>query len=183
MDCRAAQCNEEIAVDEVNAMAEPMLGANEMLAWLEHNSTKWKMLLEAHPEVLRIPCSVAEVATAGGLLQHIVAVELRYAERLADLPATDYAAIAFDSPGAIYATHDRAMKLLREQIERDVDWNERIEFPTRSVGKVRASRKAVLFHSMLHSIRHYAQLATLTRESGIKPDWPMDYLPMDMERL
>jgi uncharacterized damage-inducible protein DinB len=164
-------------------MAEPVLTANEMLAWLEHSSTKWKSLLEVQPEILGIPCSVAGVATAGGLLQHIVAVELRYAERLADLPATDYAAIAFDSPRAIYATHDRAMRLLREQIAREVDWSERIEFPTRSVGRVRASRRAVLFHAMLHGIRHYAQLATLVRESGIKTDWPMDYLPMDMERL
>jgi uncharacterized damage-inducible protein DinB len=164
-------------------MPEPVLTATEMLAWLEHSSTKWKSFLEAEPKILNLPCSVAGVTTAGGLLQHIVAVELRYAERLADLPATDYASVAFDSPAAIYATHDRAMKLLREQIERDVDWSERIEFPTRSVGNVRASRRAVLFHSMLHSIRHYAQLATLVRESGIKPDWPMDYLPMDMERL
>jgi uncharacterized damage-inducible protein DinB len=164
-------------------MAEPALTANEMLTWLEHNSSKWKSFLITEPTILDLPCSVAGVTTVGGLLQHIVAVELRYAERLADLPATDYATVHFDSPGAIYATHDRAMKLLREQIDRDVDWSERIEFPTRSVGKVRASRRAVLFHSMLHSIRHYAQLATLVRESGIKPEWPMDYLPMDMERL
>ena len=164
-------------------MAEPVLSANEMLAWLEHSSNRWKLLLETHPEILDLPCSVAGVITAGGLLQHIVAVELRYAERLADLPATDYEAIPFDSVDAIYATHERAANLLREQIERKVTWSERIEFPTRSVGNVRASRRAVLFHSMLHSIRHYAQLATLVRENGIKPDWPMDYLPMDMERL
>ena len=132
---------------------------------------------------LTFHAALAGVATVGGLLQHIVAVELRYAERLAELPATDYAAIPFDSSEVIYATHDRAMHLLREQIGRDVDWSERIEFPTRSIGRVRASRRAVLFHSMLHGIRHYAQLATLVRESGIKTDWPMDYLPMDMERL
>jgi uncharacterized damage-inducible protein DinB len=166
-----------------NAMAEPVLTANEMLAWLEHNSSKWKSFLEVQPKILDFPCSVAGVTSVGGLLQHIVAVELRYAERLADLPATDYASVKFDSPEAIYATHDRAMNLLRGQIERDVDWSERIEFPTRSVGKVRASRRAVLFHAMLHGIRHYAQLATLVRENGIRPDWPMDYLPMDMERL
>jgi uncharacterized damage-inducible protein DinB len=164
-------------------MDEPVLTANELLAWLEHSSTRWKSLLESRPEILDLPCGIAGVTNAGGLLQHLVAVELRYAERLADLPATDYAAITFDSPEAIYATHDRAMKLLREQMERAVDWRERIDFPTRSVGRVRASRRAVLFHSMLHGIRHYAQLATLVREGGIKPDWPMDYLPMDMERL
>jgi uncharacterized damage-inducible protein DinB len=36
---------------------------------------------------------------------------------------------------------------------------------------------------MLHSIRHYGQLATLVRREGIKPNWAMDYLMMDMERV
>jgi hypothetical protein len=36
---------------------------------------------------------------------------------------------------------------------------------------------------MLHGIRHYAQLATLVRQQGVKPDWQMDYLFVDMERV
>jgi uncharacterized damage-inducible protein DinB len=48
---------------------------------------------------------------------------------------------------------------------------------------MRASRKTIFFHAMLHSIRHYAQLATLVRQRGIKPDWPMDYLIMGAERI
>jgi uncharacterized damage-inducible protein DinB len=28
----------------------------------------------------------------------------------------------------------------------------------------------------MHSIRHYAQLATLVRQHGFQPTWPMDYL-------
>lgn len=164
-------------------MSQPALTAYEMLAWLDKTSSEWNAMIEAHPEILDLPCDVAGVSTCGGLLQHIVAVELRYAERLAGLPQTDYAAIAFDSAKAIYKTHRCAAALLTEQLESNVDWNERIEFPTRSAGPMRASRKAVLFHAMLHSIRHYAQLATLVRQSGIKPAWSMDYLMMDAERL
>jgi uncharacterized damage-inducible protein DinB len=126
---------------------------------------------------------VREVSNAGGLLQHIVAVELRYAERLAGLPTSDYAAIAFDSPDAIYATHQRAVELFRQQLETDVDWNEQMEYSTRSLGMLRSSRRAVLFHAILHSVRHYAQLATLVRQHGISPGWPMDYLFMDAERV
>lgn len=163
-------------------MPQPSLTADEMLAWLEKTSTNWHSLIEAHPEILAMPCDVMGVSTAGGLLQHIVAVELRVGERLSGLPATDYAAIAFDSAEAIYQTHDRASMLFRKQLESDVDWNERIEFVTRSMGPMRSSRKAILFHAMLHSVRHYAQLATLVRQHGIQPGWPMDYLSMDMER-
>jgi uncharacterized damage-inducible protein DinB len=164
-------------------MSVPELSADELMAWLEKTSAGWRKLIEGNPEVLGVPCDIAGTQTVGGLLQHIVAVELRYAERLAGLPATDYATIAFDSVASIYATHDRAMTLIRQVLTGDADWNERIEFVTRSMGPARASRKAILFHAMLHSIRHYAQLATLARREGVKPNWPMDYLMMDMERI
>jgi uncharacterized damage-inducible protein DinB len=164
-------------------MNEPALSATEMLAWLERTSDGWRGLIASRPETLAMPCDVMNVVTVGGLMQHIVAVELRYAERLAGLPATDYAAIPFDSSEAIYSTHTRAMKLFREQLASDVDWSERIEFVTRSLGAAIATRKAVLFHALLHAIRHYAQLAKLVRQRGVKPDWMMDYLAMDMQRL
>ncbi|HTR77679.1 MAG TPA: DinB family protein [Gemmatimonadaceae bacterium] len=164
-------------------MNQPALTASDVLAWLETTSTKWRALIEAHPEVLALPCDVMGVTTVAGLLQHIVAVELRYADQLRGHPPTDYSAIPFDSAAAIYATHERAMQAFRELVASTVDWDERIEFATRSAGRARAKRKTILFHASLHAIRHYAQLATLVRQHGFKPDWPMDYLFMDMERV
>jgi len=162
-------------------MGQPMLTADEMLAWLEMTSTKWRALIEEHPEILEIPCDVMGVGTVARLLQHIVAVELRFGEQLSGLPATEYAAIPFDSAAAIYATHERAMRLLGTLLAGDGDWDARFEFVTRSMGTMRSSRKTVLFHALLHGMRHYAQLATLVRQHGIKPGWQMDYLMMDAE--
>jgi len=164
-------------------MTGPALTAGEVFEWLEKTSTNWRKLLEAHPEILAMPCDVAGVTSVAALLQHIVAVELRYVERPAGLPATDYAAIGYESTQAIYEVHERAAELFRGQLEAQVDWGEKIEFVTRSMGPMRASRKTVLFHALLHSIRHYAQLATLVRQHGVKPDWPMDYLMMGVERV
>jgi uncharacterized damage-inducible protein DinB len=163
-------------------MSQPALTADEMLAWLEKTSTNWRALVEAHPEILAMPCDVMGVGTVGGLLQHIVAVEVRYAEQLSGMPVTEYEAIPFDSAAAIYATHERAVGLYRKQLASDVDWDETIELKTRSLGALRASRKTTLFHALLHSIRHYGQLATLVRQHGIKPGWQMDYLMMGVER-
>jgi len=159
----------------------PSLTADELIAWLEKTSTNWHALIQAHPEILTLPCDIMDVATVGGLLQHIVAVELRYAEQLSGLPPTEYASIPFDSAQAIYATHERAMKMLRELLASDLDWNGKFSFVTRSRGPARSARKSVLFHALLHGIRHYAQLATLVRQHGIQPDWPMDYIFMDIE--
>ena len=163
-------------------MAQPVLTAEEVLAWLEMTSNKWRALIEEHPEILNLPCDVMGVGTVGGLLQHIVAVELRYADQLSGLPPTEYAAIPFDSAEAIYATHERAVKMFRELLASDLDWDGKFDFVTRSMGPMRASRKTILFHALMHAIRHYAQLATLVRQHGIKPGWQMDYLMMGIER-
>jgi uncharacterized damage-inducible protein DinB len=159
-------------------MTEPTLTAQEQLAWLEITSTKWRDLIEKHPELLAFPCDVMGTSTAGGLLQHIVAVELRYAERLSGLPATDYANIPFTTAAEIYATHAQAMTLYKAQLASSSDWSQDIEFLTRDLGLLKCTRKTMFIHAMMHSIRHYAQLATIVRQHGIKPGWPMDYLFM-----
>ena len=76
-------------------MSLPGLTGEELLAWVERTSQGWRELVTAHPEALSIPCDVRETHSVGELLQHIVAVELRYAERLHGLPETPYEAIPF----------------------------------------------------------------------------------------
>ena len=95
-------------------MSQPVLTAQDVLAWNEKTATGWRQLLAEHPELLTQSCDIAGAKTVAELLQHIVAVELRYAERLAGLPVTDYATIPFDSVETIYATHDRAIAIFRQ---------------------------------------------------------------------
>jgi uncharacterized damage-inducible protein DinB len=151
----------------------------ELLDWVERTSQGWKRLTTTHPEILGFSCDIRETTSVAELLQHIVAVELRYAERLNELAETPYEAIPHDSAGVIYATHDRAMELLRPLLERDdAFWETVLEMKTRSAGMMRATRRTVLAHLLTHSIRHYAQLATLARKQGVAADWPMDYIAM-----
>ena len=163
-------------------MTQPILTAEEVLAWNEKTAQNWRQLLTNHSELLTKPCDVAGTKTVAELLQHIVAVQLRYAERLADLPISDYATIPFDSVESIYATHDRAVVIFHRLLSSDIDWAESLEFPTRTIGQLRSNRKTILFHALLHGIRHYAQLASLVRQCAVQPDWPMDYLFMQIER-
>ena len=160
-------------------MSQPSLSAEEILAWNETTAAGWRKFLTSHPELLTQPCDIAGTKSVAELLQHIVAAQLRYAERLAGLPISDYASIPFDSVESIYATHDRAAAIFRQLLSSDVDWNEPIDFATRSMGTLHSDRKTILFHALLHGIRHYAQLASLVRQCGVKPDWPMDYLFMN----
>jgi uncharacterized damage-inducible protein DinB len=153
------------------------LTAEELQAWVERTTQGWRELVAKNPQVLALPCDVRETTSVAQLLQHIVAVELRYAQRLRGIPQSDYSTIPYGSVEEIFAVHDRAMELLRGlPVWSPAEWEEVLEFPTRSAGTLRATRRTILVHLFMHSIRHYAQLATLVRHHGVRPDWEMDYL-------
>ena len=164
-------------------MSHPSLSAEEILAWNESTAAGWRKFLANHPELLTQPCNIANTRSVAELLQHIVAAQLRYAERLAGLPISDYAAIPFDSVESIYAVHERSVAIFQQLLASDVDWSEPIDFVTRTAGTLYSDRKTILFHALLHGIRHYAQLASLVRQCGVKPDWPMDYLFMNVKQI
>jgi uncharacterized damage-inducible protein DinB len=163
-------------------MSIPGVTGKELMAWVERTALGWQELIGAHPEALSFPCDIRETTSVAELLQHIVAVELRYAERLSGLAETPYEEIAFGSTEAIYTTHEKAMELVTQLDDREhAYWEEWVEFATRRGGSIRTTRRTVLVHLLMHSIRHYAQLATLLRQHGIAPNWQMDYLVMGVE--
>jgi len=159
------------------------LTGEELVAWNAKTAEQWRNLLEAHPHLLALPCDVAGVKTVGELMQHIVAAQLRYAERLSGLPATAYEEIRYGTPAELFATHAQGIDLLRSLlVDPAYDWDEEIEFVTRRAGALLATRKTLFVHALTHGIRHYAQLATLVRQRGVAPAWPMDYLFMGARR-
>jgi uncharacterized damage-inducible protein DinB len=160
-------------------MDEPVLTARQALAWVKATNESWRRLVSSQPQILTISCDINGTSNVAELLQHIVAVELRYAQRILGQPETSYAEIPFDSADAIYSTHDRAMRLYEQALDGETDWTAPIEFLTRTGAHLLASRKAILFHAAFHTARHYAQLATLARPHGYKADRPGDYLFME----
>lgn len=159
------------------------LTADELMAWNKRTAEGWRQLATQHPELLAFPCDVRETSTVAGLLQHIVAVELRYTQRLLALPESPYDEVPIEPSEAIYAVHDKAIALLEALLagQEAAWWEGQIEFTTITAGKVRSSRRTVLVHLLMHSLRHYAQLATLVRQHGINSGWPMDYLYMEFQ--
>jgi uncharacterized damage-inducible protein DinB len=159
-------------------MSDPSLSADALLEWNDATASIWRSLATSQPEMLGVPCDIYNCKSVGQLLQHIVAAELRYAERLQGLQATDYSKISYGSAEEIFATHERALEMLRGLLaDAAVDWDEEIEFGTLTAGRRRATRKVVFQHALLHGVRHYAQLATLVRQHGYKTA-PMDFLIM-----
>ncbi len=154
--------------------------AESLILWNNKSAQHWFDFLIANPGLMDVSSDIGRATTVAQLFQHIVAVELRYAQRLASQPESDYVDVPFDSPEAIFATHTRALELIHPLLaDPTYDWFHEIEFQTISAGRLRASRRAILIHLLMHSIRHYAQLATLARTHGFKPTFPGDFLFVD----
>lgn len=153
------------------------ISAENLLFWNDTTAQHWRDFVLANRIVLSLPCDIRNSKTVADTLQHIVAVELRYAQRLAGLPESPYEEIPKNSIDSLHAAHELALSLVRNLLDDPTyDWSAELTFDTISLGRLRASRETVLLHLTLHSIRHYAQLATLVRQQGFKPNWPMDYL-------
>jgi uncharacterized damage-inducible protein DinB len=151
---------------------------NELLTDNEASTQKWQTWFAANPAALDVPCAIYNSGTVRGLLKHIFAVELRHSQRLAAKEVTPYEAIPVGSLNDLLAVHSQATQNLRKFLSgaNDQALLEVIPLQTVSAGTVHASRRKLLTHILVHSIRHWAQLSSLLREAGYKTDWPNDFL-------
>ena len=156
---------------------DPTFKLSEVLAYSQSESRKWREWLAKNPAALGVKLEIAQATSAALLVQHIVAVDLRYAERLLGEPVTPYEKLPTDAAG-LFAVADSAFAKLRTYLDSasEEDWKTVVEFPTRSAGTLKASKKKMFIHTLLHSVRHWAQLATALRTAGFKQDWQHDFL-------
>ena len=153
----------------------PVLTFSELLVWSDETFTRWEKLLTENPDALDLPCDINKTKDVRNLLVHIVAVELRYAEGLGREPVTPYEEITAETVESIFAVHRLTSSKLKVLLPGE-GWDEVLEFATISGGTMRASRRKIFVHALMHGIRHFAQLATLVRQHGIKPGFHMDFL-------
>jgi uncharacterized damage-inducible protein DinB len=159
------------------------ISAEKLVAWNDVTAQRWHEFILANPIILGLLCDIRNGRTVADTFQHIVAVELRYAQRLAGLPESRYEEIPKNSIDSLHAAHELALGLVRSLLANpDYDWSTELIIDTISAGRLRASRETILLHLTLHSIRHYAQLATLVRQQGFKTTWPMDFLMTEAQR-
>jgi uncharacterized damage-inducible protein DinB len=150
----------------------------ELLNHDEQETEQWREWFRAHPEALDAKMELAMMHDARGVLFHIFVVELRYAERLLEEPETPNDALPKGSVDELFGIGATARKKYREFMARatDVDWNKTISFKTLSVGQMSATKRKCFVHSLLHGMRHWAQLATALRQQGTKAEWHHDFM-------
>jgi uncharacterized damage-inducible protein DinB len=142
---------------------------------------RWHDWFRRNPAALDVSLDIAQTKRVRELVLHIVAVDLRYAERLCGKEVTPYEQMPQDVE-ELFALAQSNFERLRKYAQQasQADLRREIEFPTRSAGTLRASKRKILIHTLMHSIRHWAQLATELRQAGYKTDWQHDLLFSDV---
>ncbi len=169
---------------EPNMSDRCLLSADELLRFCFAETQRWRDWLTANEKLLDLPIDIAQAKTVRDLVLHIVAVDLRYAERLLGEKVTEYEELPTSTPAELFSTADCAREKLEAFLQKatDAEWNQVLTFPTRSAGTLSSSKRKIFIHTLLHGMRHWAQLATYLRQQGHKQPWAHDFLLSDVIR-
>jgi uncharacterized damage-inducible protein DinB len=148
---------------------------------LEFTSTeqhRWREWFVAHEQAWDLPFATGRMATVGGVVQHIFAVEQRYAQRLLDLPITGWDEFTQTSLDEVFELADQARAQLVEFLSSapHSELDRVLTFQTLTAGTVTATKHKIASNVFLHGIRHWGQIATTLRQNGFTDQWAHDML-------
>ena len=154
------------------------LSVEELLNYCQEETDRWRDWFKKNPASLELASDIAGGKNVRDVVLHIFVVQQRYAERLLALPVTEFGAFAAKSSDELFALADSSARDLRKFATQasSADWDGILTFPTRSAGDLTASRRKIFVHTLLHGVRHWAQLASFLRQQGFKQDWMHDLI-------
>jgi uncharacterized damage-inducible protein DinB len=142
----------------------------------EHH--RWHDWFIDRPDAWAVPFATGRMATVGGVVMHIFAVELRYAQRLLDQEVTPWEGFRQTSIEDVFELGDNAraqlVDFLTSAPESELD--RILTFQTLTAGTVTASKHKIASNIFLHGIRHWGQVATVLRQNGFTDQWAHDML-------
>ncbi len=118
----------------------------------------------------------AQIATVGTLLAHVAAVDRMYADALAGTPS-GYEWPPVDSLEGIFTVQEEAFRKLTSFLDGAdaVALEQRVTLRG-PVSRISSSAGKMVAHTLVHGIRHYAQLATALRAQGHAQPWQHDLM-------
>jgi uncharacterized damage-inducible protein DinB len=156
------------------------LSFDELLRHNQEETKRWHEFFRQHPDALDMTVDMAQSEDVRGMLVHIMAVEMLYAERIQGIVRKKLSLTDFPSGNVeeLFSTGVKAREMFRDLLTRytDAEWNEVITFGTKTSGGLTGSRRKMFAHALFHSMRHWAQLATTLRQNGLKQDWQHDFI-------
>ncbi len=152
----------------------------ELMHYTDAETGRWHGFFRQHPDALDLEAGIAG-KDIRDLIIHIFAVELRYAERLLELPVTSYEQLPTGSLDEIFNLGATARQKLQQFLARatDAEMRKVLTFETHTAGTLSSSKRKIVAHSLLHGVRHWAQIATALRQHGCQEDGRHDFIFTD----
>jgi uncharacterized damage-inducible protein DinB len=156
----------------------------DLLRYNESETIKWRTWLEKQaPEILDIPFGDAakRMGNVRDMLWHIFIVEWVYACVLNGEPFGGWDQFARGTIGELFAIGDQARAALGTYVARATE-ADISKSQTLSGGgiTITGTARKFLAHAFFHSLRHWAQLATVLRQHGYQTDWQHDFVLSDV---
>ncbi len=148
----------------------------DFLRYEEEQLDKWRELFTRRPHLLQLEATPTE--NVAGLLFHIFVAEYHTAQRLLGesmTPKSDLKQITIDELFSIAAQAHNKMRQFLSRAD-SVSIEELRTFPSHTLGEFSATPKKLLMHALVHSTRHWAQVARVLRENGQRADFSHDVL-------
>jgi len=148
-----------------------------LLAYSDHERTKWKTWVGADPARLTARFQNGErFPTIGSLLDHIFLIEGRHLARLEGSALPENTGVAAGDWPSLVEYADAVRARLRQYVaglDEHVG-SQSITF-TIQTGTFTILRRKLALHILLHEVRHLAQIAYAARLAGYEPPGEHDY--------
>ena len=157
-----------------------------LLRYNEQESARWREWFSKQPEsILQIQTGdpAREMGTLGDLLFHIQIVEWVYAKVLHGEAWEDqWQKFDRTTVAGIFAVAAEAQPKLRAFADsaNEEHLARQYKIEARSGQSVEGSGRKFLAHVVLHSTRHWAQVAMVLRKEGHATDWQHDFIFSDV---
>ncbi len=154
----------------------------ELLQYIREENARWRQWLEENPGALEVPVGPAgkETATVRGMLAHIFFCDLYYSELLTDRlrRTAEYEKIPHTTLEDLFTGAACADRQLTEFIAHSTPetMNEVICLGWPPEKPITGTRRKMLAHTLLHGLRHWAQIATALRQHGFTTGMEHDFL-------
>lgn len=149
----------------------PGLSFDDLMEYTAWQRAAWQTWFHEHPDALVLsagPNGDGRFTTIGDLVRHIFGAEIRYVQRLTDQPLTDVSTIPSDDVRALFKAGDESRLAMTKLIATypESGWDTPREFQILTF-RVTVSPRKIVAHTLMHEIRHWAQIATICRMNGL----------------
>lgn len=155
----------------------------DLLRYQESEAARWRAWLDTQPPaVLDVPFGDAakRMGSVRDMLWHVFIVEWVYACVLGGEPYEGWDKFKTQTLADLFAIGEEARAQLRAYLDRATEAEMTRTLSISGGGiTINGSARKFLTHTFYHSLRHWAQLATVLRQQGYETNWQHDFVLSD----